>query len=176
MGNIKPEICYPAQDQAKIYTSLLVMYFHIINYPQIQQLKTTKIYYLIQFLKIRDQTVAQPVTSDSGSLLRLPSRCQLGFSHLKGLENPLTGSLTWLLSEASVLYCVGCSRNMACSFPQVSVERERETEKEIQDGSCNLLITNLGSDIPLLLLYSICQKQVTKSSPHSRRRRLGFSS
>lgn len=82
------------------------------------------------FLHVRSPVAACLSSSSSGSLMRLPWRCQSEHSHLKawvGQEGPCLSSLTWLWVDTSIPHYTGlptgllkCLHNMAAGSLRVN--------------------------------------------------------
>lgn len=82
------------------FAIVLLICFCVTKCPNTLQLKTASIYYLTDFLRIRNIREAWLDGSGSGSPVRLQSVSK-GFSHVKaqlGLENQLPSTLMWFLA------------------------------------------------------------------------------
>lgn len=127
----------------------------------------------------RESRHSLPESSGSGSLLKLSSRCWLGWICFKArvrkdlLPSPLTRLLAGFGSSLveAAFGCLPCRplRRAVTTWKLASSEqaREKSQRESGQDRSQSLLYPNLGSDVPPLLPYSLCYKQLTGSSPHS---------
>ena len=104
------------------FAIVLLICFCVMKCPNTLKLKTASIYYLTDFLRIRNIREAWLDGSGSGSLVRLQSVSK-GFSHLKaqlGLENQLPSALMWFLAGFGSSLVVG-RRSLFLPYVNLSI-------------------------------------------------------
>lgn len=125
--------------EAMYERAILVIYGCITNETKDWHLKTIPIYYLTQFLRVRNWGAASPGASGRWDFLRPLARCQSGLwpyekssASLTRLREPKLqdGLLGWLLTEASVYHNIDLPGLPECvhlcqlfSLEQVTRER-----------------------------------------------------